>query len=71
MIECCFWDVMHDVDVETIFHLKLLTHTNNSKSFLKPQVCAENYKLQFPGHHSYFRKDFQMLLVTVDLKVFL
>ena len=43
---------MHDV--ETIFHLSyVLTASGNL-------FC--NMKLQFHGHHSYFRKDFQMLL---------
>ena len=32
------------------------------KSFLKYEWCPWNCKLEFHGHHSYFRKDFKMLL---------
>ena len=36
------------------------------KSFLKYEWCPWNCKLQFHGHHSYFRKDFQMLLTLKE-----
>ena len=36
------------------------------KSFLKYEWCQWNCKLQFHGHHSYFRKAFQMLLTLKE-----
>ena len=36
------------------------------KSFLKYEWCPWNCKLQFHGHHSYFRKDLQMLLTLKE-----
>ena len=42
----------------------LSTANITMKSFLKYERCPENCKLQFFGHHSNFRKDFQILLAV-------
>ena len=36
---------------------------------MKGKSCPGNYKLQFPGHHSHFRKDFQMLLAVKETPI--
>ena len=44
----------------------VLTATSIWKSFLKYEWCPWNCILQFHGHHSYFRKDFQMLVAAKE-----
>ena len=36
--------------------------------YTRIMLTANNYKLQFPVHHSYFREDFQMLLTVLNVK---
>ena len=40
------------------------------KSFLKYEWCPWNCKLQFHGYHSYFRKDYQMLLAENEAEIY-
>ena len=49
----------------------MLIATSILKSFLKMNNAKETaiYKLQFLGHHSYSRKDFQMLLAHLEGKI--
>ena len=44
--------------------LPSLAATSIWKSFLKYEWCPWNCNLQFHGHHSYFRKDLQMLVAV-------
>ena len=57
---------MHDE--ETIFHLSyVLTASGNLfRNMSDARETAISTKLQFHGHHSYFRKDFQMLLTLKE-----
>ena len=52
-------DLVHDVEA-------ILSANSIWKSFLKYEYCRRNCKLQFHGHHSYFRKDFHMLLAVKE-----
>ena len=53
-------DLVHNV--ETRFHLFLTFNSSRKLNFSYLRIMPGNYSLQFPGHHSYFRKYFQMLL---------
>ena len=60
----CFVVAIYDLvhDVETIFHLSYVLTV--SDLFCNMNDARE--KLQFHEHHSYFRKDFQMLLTLKE-----
>ena len=54
-------DLVHEVD--TIVHLSYLL-TTSENLLLKMSDVRETAILQFPGHHLYFRNDFQMLFAV-------
>ena len=58
--------LVHDVD--TVYGLMLIANSV-WKYFLKYDWCPGNWKLQFSGHHSYFRKYFELLLAVKKGKI--
>ena len=71
IIICCFvvaiCNLMHDV--ETIFHLPCVLEIFSEIRLMPVKLQIASLNLQFQGHHSYFRKDFQMLLALKECQL--